>query len=71
MKIETYHDPEYGTIAVARDDAGDIIATGADVARNGVRVIVDESAIYEATGELIAPSAWDIAEGATDEENQP
>ena len=60
-RIETYVDPDFGAIAVARDESGAIIASASSGIDNGVYTAVDEASFYEATGELLPMQAWEQA----------
>lgn len=61
MHMRVVTSDEFGTIAAAVDDDGQIVATAADSIRDGVYVAVDEAGLYEATGQLIPSHIWDRA----------
>lgn len=61
MRIESYVDPDFGAISVARDESGTIIATASSGIQNGVYMAVDEGAYFHATGQLLPMQAWEAA----------
>lgn len=67
MRLETFHDPDFGTIAAAYNEDGEIVATATDTLNNGVRIIMDEAAIFEFTGRLLPPTLGQIADAETHE----
>lgn len=68
--MRTFYDPEFGAIAAAEDDDGNILATSASRVKNGVYIALDEAAVFEATGDLppLPPGMWDAC---SDNEEQP
>lgn len=61
IRIETYVDPDFGAIAVARGENGEVIASASSGIENGVYIAVDEASLYEATGQLLPMQAWEQA----------
>jgi hypothetical protein len=61
MRLRVYFDEDFGAVAAAIDDNGEIVATAASHVENGVYVAVDETQVYEATGELLPLPLWDKA----------
>jgi hypothetical protein len=62
MRIVT--SDEFGTIAAAVDDSGEIVATCADSIRDGVYMAVDEAEVWRLTGQLLPSDLWDHARRA-------
>lgn len=64
MRIVTHHDEDFGVVAAAVNEDGEIVATASASHADGVYMAVDEAAFYEATGELLPADLWDEARDA-------
>ena len=52
-------DDEFGAVAAAMDENGQIIATASSGIDRGVYTVMDEAQVWEATGQLLPAPLWD------------
>lgn len=59
MRMRIVTSDEFGSIAAAVDEDGQIVATCSDGIRDGVYAAVDEAQVWALTGELLPAPLWD------------